>query len=162
MNGLSFKALSALIAGTLIVILIVGNSFASGWGWSDHNSSAPRSPEEFTPTPRRHPDINWEKRSRLMQWTVGREPYGRAVEIFAVPGFCIGRPRPRFGRIRIDEAKRRVTIFAHVIVFQTPGKGEACKDVASSISKRVMLKRAVGERALFDGSIKPPARRWPR
>lgn len=104
----------------------------------------------------------WQRVARPMQWTLPRDPNGRRLEISAHPEICIGRPKPRFGAIRLSRSKRSVIITAWVITFQRSARHPTCMDVGGGIAKVVLLSAPVGSRALYDGSTDPPTRRWPR
>ena len=144
----------------VVLVLAISVEFASGIGregiTSDDRYRGREAVREGF-----HPRYYWEKTSKPMQWVLARPPVGGRIEIAASPRICIGRPRPKFGSIRIEGSRRAVVVTAEVSTYRHPAKFETCMGVGGGISKELTLPSPVGHRVLYDGSVDPPSRRWP-
>lgn len=100
------------------------------------------------------------KQVRPVQWKVYGPPLGRKVRISSEVGYCIGSEKPRIKAVHVVEKAQRVLLTAMLTVVKV-GRG-GCAGVSLGVQKVVRLERPLGGRALYDGSLSPPAKRWPR
>ena len=98
---------------------------------------------------------------RIVHWGINRQLGKRTVRIAAAVPYCgYDRPKPRVQRIRKVERPGRAVITMFVF-FPRVGKG-GCTDVELGVMKTVRLKRPLSKISLYDGSVTPPRKRWPR
>jgi hypothetical protein len=95
-----------------------------------------------------------------VQWRVLAPPDGKRVEVGRFVAWCpgIGRPKPRISRVSESDQGRRVLLTAYLI-HRTRGQ---CGRVAVLVSHTVILRRPLGGRKLYDASVHPAVKRWPR
>ena len=98
---------------------------------------------------------------RPVRWKIYGPPIGRRVRIISEVGHCAGTEKPGIGVVHVDERVRLVLLTAMLTVGGS-GRGEGCAGVRIGLHKIVRLERPLGERALYDASVSPPAKRWPR
>jgi len=98
---------------------------------------------------------------RPVRWKISGKPDGRMLRIRSDVGYCSGSPKPYIKRVRSDEHGRKVLLTAMLTVV-TRSTDVACAGVRLGVSKTVMLRRDVAGRAIYDASVSPPRRRWPR
>jgi hypothetical protein len=109
------------------------------------------------PTPARVPS-----RSKPVRWSVVGRPGPRQVMISSTVGWCPGGagPKPRIQRVR--QVDRPHAVVLTVLLVHGVPKGDDCPGVELPIQVLVRFKQRRNGRPLFDGSVSPPARRWPR
>ena len=95
-----------------------------------------------------------------VQWRVLTPPSGKRVEIGKFVPWCaaIGKPKPRIGRVEESDRGRRVLLTAYLI---HRARGQ-CGRVETLVSYTVVLRKPLDGRELYDGSVHPAAKRWPR
>jgi hypothetical protein len=99
-----------------------------------------------------------------VRWHVLRVLGKRKVSIGRYIGWCPGpdldhlSPLPKIQRVRQVERPRRVILTAFLI-HRAP---KNCAGVEAPVSYVVTLRHKLGSRSIYDGSVHPPARRWPR
>lgn len=101
-------------------------------------------------------------KTRPIEWHLINSPEGATVRIGNPIDWCYGAPKPRISEVRIREGNRAVILTALLANFQKPDKQGACAGVEMGVVKTVELSEDLGDRALYDGSASPPAKRWPR
>lgn len=93
------------------------------------------------------------------RWAIAGPPRNdKYFHIFSVVEYC-GGPKPEFGPSGISEGRAAV-VLTEVVLPRGQGAG-ACAPLEITLEKTVRLHRALGDRALLDGSTSPPQRRWP-
>ncbi len=143
-----------------LVALAVGGCGSSGGGSSTGDgsgvSSTPRAGSVETAT-KTH--AVGKPHSKLVHWSLGSVPHGRLIKIEALAGYCgVGR-RPLISKVHVREEGSKVLLGAVLTEFILPGP---CAGVGVGVSKTVTLPRPLGRRGLYDASVNPPAKRWPR
>lgn len=95
-----------------------------------------------------------------VQWRVLAPPSGKRVEIGKFVAWCagIGRPKPRISRVLESDQGDRILLTAY-LAHRAHGQ---CGRVGVLVSRTVILRRPLGQRKLYDGSVHPAAKRWPR
>lgn len=103
-----------------------------------------------------------EPRARPVQWNLVQEPEGRRISVVMEVDYCVGResPDPELGMVKV-ERKRQATIVAVYPSRKGWPKRGACAGLVMPLYARVILPTVSKGDVLFDGSVKPPARRWP-
>lgn len=84
---------------------------------------------------------------------------GRTVVIGKVLGYCYGAPKPRVGRVQVDESAEAVVL---TMLLENPPRkknGRACLGRELSLGETVRLEANINGRPIFDGSTSPPTRR---
>lgn len=97
---------------------------------------------------------------RPVRWKVSGPPVDRKVRIASVVGYCVGAEKPRIKSVHVVEKARRVLLTAMLTVVKV-GR-ESCAGVSLGVQKIIKLEHPLGERELYDASLSPPAKRWPR
>lgn len=99
-----------------------------------------------------------------VRWKVLKVLGKRKIRIGRYIGWCPGpdsenlNPTPKIQRVRQVERRRRVIITA----FLVHRAQKNCAGVETLVSYVVTLRHKLGRRSLYDGSVSPPAKRWPR
>jgi hypothetical protein len=98
-------------------------------------------------------------------WKMAPGPRARTIVIRAEPGWAPrlgkdGSPihKPRIGPVAISERRHRIVVSSHLI---NPPPHGACACVVMPISRVISLRRQLRGRAIYDGTVSPPPRRWP-
>jgi hypothetical protein len=97
--------------------------------------------------------------SRLVRWSLGSVPRGRQIKIEVIAGYCGAGKRPLISKVHVREEGSKVLLGAVLTEFIGPGP---CAGVGVGLSKTVTLAKPLGRRGLYDASVNPPAKRWPR
>jgi hypothetical protein len=98
---------------------------------------------------------------RAVAWQVNTQVGKRTARLAAAVPYCgYNRPKPRVQRVRKVEHPRSAVITMFVF-FPRVGKG-GCTDVELGVMKTVRLGRPISKISLYDGSVTPPRKRWPR
>ena len=100
------------------------------------------------------------RRGRPVQWRVLAPPRGRKIEIGNFVPWCAsaGRPKPRIEEVLEADDGGRVVLTAY-LAQRAYGQ---CAAVETLVGRTVVLGKRVGGRKIYDGSVHPAARRWPR
>lgn len=99
-----------------------------------------------------------------VRWRVLSILGSRRVKIGRYLGWCPGsdkdnlRPRPKIQRVRQVERARKLILTAFLIHRARRG----CLGVETLVDYVVTLRHKLDGRSLYDGSVSPPAKRWPR
>ena len=99
---------------------------------------------------------------RPVRWKVFGPPSGRRVKIVSEVGYCVGSERPRIDVVHIVEKPRRSLITAMLKIPVGMGGGQGCAGVGLAVYRRIRLDRTIDGRTLYDASVSPPLRQWPR
>jgi hypothetical protein len=99
-------------------------------------------------------------RGRVVKWYVIRPPKNDYVRIGTTAQWCPGNgePRPVIDSVLERDTPRAVILTAR-LAYQA---GKLCASVNLPVEHVVLLKRRLSSRPLYDGSQRPPVRRWPR
>lgn len=104
------------------------------------------------------------ERETPMRWRVLSPPWSRKVRIGRTVAWCPGpdkdhlNPPPAIQRVRKVERGRRVILTAFLIHRATRG----CLAVATQVERVVTLRHRLDGWSLYDGSVSPPVKRWPK
>jgi hypothetical protein len=98
--------------------------------------------------------------TRPISWHLVGPPRGSKIRIGNSVGWCYGAPKPRIEEVRVRESENAVILIA--LLANSPRKNGTCADLGMGVVKTVELSEDLGDRALYDGSVAPPAKRWPR
>ncbi len=98
--------------------------------------------------------------TRPIGWHLVGPPRGNVVRIGSSVGWCYGAPKPRIAEVRARE--RRNVVILTALLANFPKRKGTCADLGMGVVKSVELPEELGDRALYDGSVAPPAKRWPR
>lgn len=99
-----------------------------------------------------------------VRWKVLKVLGQRKIRIGRYIGWCPGpdpenlNPTPKIRRVRQVERRRKVIITA----FLVHRAQKNCAGVETLVAYVVALRHKLGKRSLYDGSVSPPAKRWPR
>jgi hypothetical protein len=104
----------------------------------------------------------WDKKPRPSRWRLVSPPSGRKLRIYSDVGWCVGTPKPRFGRIDVASRKNAVLLTAFVVAYMSSDRKSVCAGVEYAVVKTVVLPGKLGDRPLYDGSTSPPKKRWPK
>lgn len=99
---------------------------------------------------------------RPVRWKIAGEPLGHKVRVVSEVGHCAGTERPRIATIHIVEHPRASVITSMLKVPSRNKRGEGCAGVGVALYRTVELEGRINGRVLYDGSVSPPKRRWPR
>lgn len=109
----------------------------------------------------RPPELRWpDRRPVPVAWEVGAVSGPSTVQIVSDVGYCVGDPRPRFGRIAITRHGSRVYIKPFVI--NAPPTSGPCRGVGYFEKRAIDLGDEIQGLQLYDATTEPPTLRWPR
>src|SRR3954452_3628150 len=98
---------------------------------------------------------------RAVAWQVNAQVGKRTVRLAAAVPYCgYNPPKPRVQRVHKVEHPGSAVITMFVF-FPRVGEG-GCTDVELGVMKTIRLGRPVSKMSLYDGSVTPPRKRWPR
>lgn len=87
---------------------------------------------------------------------------GSVLRLMSTVGWCVRAPKPAVAAVRVREGRDAVV----VTVFRTDPRNQSkyrvCAGLELGLTKTLRLSADLGDRVLYDGSISPPTRRWPR
>jgi hypothetical protein len=159
MPGGRWTAGLGVVAAMVVIAVAVGgcgSSDGSSTGDGSGVSSAAKAGWAGTAT-KEH--VVAKPHSKLVRWSLGSVPHGRQIKIEAVAGYCGAGKRPLISKVRVREEGSKVLLGAVLTEFNGPGP---CAGVGVGVSKTVTLAKPLGRRGLYDASVNPPAKRWPR
>lgn len=101
-------------------------------------------------------------RTGSVGWRLVSPPSGRKLRIYSDVGWCVSTPKPRFSRIDVASREEAVILTAFAVAHEPSTRQSVCAGVEYAVVKTVVLPSKLGDRPLYDGSVSPPKRRWPR
>lgn len=143
MRGPSIKLAGRLTALAAVALLVFSLLLADGCGGSPEGG---QSLSNQTGVP--------------VTWKVGGILNSSTVEIVSDVGYCVGDPRPRFGKIVIARRGNRVYIKPYVV--NPPPETGPCRGVGYFEKRAIDLGEDVEGLRLYDATTEPPTLRWPR
>lgn len=96
------------------------------------------------------------------RWHLMRPPAGRTIKIASTIAYCGGKPKPRIAHIRVHESRQAVTLTVFRSKPSTQSSNGGCVGLELGLTKTVTLSSRLRGRAIYDGSVSPPLKRWPR
>jgi len=93
-------------------------------------------------------------------WKVGAILNSSTIEIVSDVGYCVGEPRPRFGKIAIT--RRGNNVYIKPFVINAPPETGPCRGVGYFEKRKIDLGEDVRGLQLYDVTTEPPTLRWPR
>lgn len=104
-----------------------------------------------------------EPRARPVQWKLVREPQGSRISVAMEVDYCVGGepPDPELGKVKVERQRQGTIMTVFPSRKGAPKRGVGCAGLEVPFYARVILPMASKGDDLFDGSVKPPVRRWP-
>jgi hypothetical protein len=100
-----------------------------------------------------------QSRNSEVSWRLSSVVNAQSIRILSHGGFCEGDRPTEFARPGVQEKGATVTIVASVVEY--PSNGEPCRGLGQVFEKTLTLRQPVRQVTIYDGSTKPPSRRWP-
>lgn len=100
---------------------------------------------------------------RPIHWRVSSVAGKRSVNIYSSLGYCKGDRKPRYAKHEVIERDSDffITLFAAFPRVKA-STGSACLGIGWSVDRVIRLPQELTGSRLYDNSLDPPRKRWPR
>jgi hypothetical protein len=98
---------------------------------------------------------------QVVRWRLVASPDSRVVRIASTAEYCYGAPKPEIATVAVRYSRRAVSLTA-LLSNSRGDEKNACMGLRVGLERSVKLSQKLQGRALYDGGVSPPERRWPR